>query len=145
MALSSRPRFYEAYWRREGRTVPEDDPTTEDRKGLLTVALARFVAASGSGERPVTVLDAGCGGGEFTAFLKSRGFDVVGLDIAAAAIERARMLCPETRFHVGSLEEKLPFHGGEFDAIWSTEVLEHLFDVHASLSELNRVLDPGGY
>jgi SAM-dependent methyltransferase len=129
--------FYERYWSTGSAAPPEDDPTTPVRKRLLSWALARFLVI---GDRPPKVLDAGCGTGEFTAFIRGLGFDVAGIDIAKAAIERARVLCPEVSFSVASLEEALPYPDGEFDAIWCTEVLEHIFDVHACLSEFNRVL-----
>lgn len=141
---NSRDRFYEAYWSREAKAIPEDDPTTEERKRLLAMALAKFLAESSTGRQAGKILDAGCGNGEFSAFIRELGFKVVGIDIATPAIERAQKVCPDASFYIGSLEEKLPFHDGEFDAIWCTEVLEHLFDVHACLSESNRVLREGG-
>lgn len=134
-------KFYEAYWSREGIGITENDPTTKSRKRLLASTLRQFLIPS---DRPGKVLDAGCGNGEFTAFIKNIGFDVVGIDIARAAIEKASNSCPEVSFYIGSLEEKLPFHEGEFNAIWSTEVLEHIFDIHSYLSEFNRVLNEGG-
>lgn len=139
--FNNRDRFYEAYWSQGGKAIPEDDPTTGDRKRWLASALKQFLTL---GNRPGKVLDAGCGSGEFEGFIKGLGFDVVGIDTSQAAIEQAKRLYPETNFHRVSLEDRLPFSDGEFDAIWSTEVLEHLFNVHASLSELNRVLDQGG-
>ena len=137
-------RFYEVYWSRGGKLISEDDPTTEDRKHLLALAFKKFLPGLSSGQPRGKVLDAGCGDGEFCIFIRQLGFDSVGIDIACAAIERARLRYPAARFYVGSLENTLPFHDGEFDAIWCTEVLEHLFDVHACLSELNRVLREGG-
>ncbi len=90
------------------------------------------------------VLDAGCGNGEFSLFLVELGYEVTGVDISSAAIAKARMAIPESRFEVASLETGLPFTEGEFAAVWCTEVLEHLFDVHTALTELNRVLMPSG-
>jgi 2-polyprenyl-6-hydroxyphenyl methylase/3-demethylubiquinone-9 3-methyltransferase len=64
--------------------------------------------------------------------------------LAEAAAARARQRCPDAEIRIGSLEEPLPFEDASFDAIWCTEVLEHLFDVHRALVELNRVLKPEG-
>lgn len=138
---NSKRRFYDAYWSVEGKAIPEDDPTTEDRRRLLASALRQFLIL---GNRPGKVLDAGCGNGEFSAFIRGLGFEVVGIDIASGAIRRAQKACPDASFYIGSLEDKIPFRDGLFDAIWCTEVLEHLFDVHACLSEFNRVLREGG-
>jgi SAM-dependent methyltransferase len=38
----------------------------------------------------------------------------------------------------------LPFKDGEFDSIFSSEVMEHIFNLEEILQELNRVLRPGG-
>ena len=140
---SSRAKFYEAYWRRERSAVPQDDLTTGDRKELLSLALRSFQGGSVSPGRG-RVLDAGCGSGEFAEFVAELGFDVTGIDIAESAIQKAKARCPNSRFHIGSVEGNLPFDDGEFDVVWSTEVLEHLFDVHACLSEFNRVLGEKG-
>ena len=138
-----RSSFYERYWSGPGKAVPEDDTTTQRRKSLLERALQEFLPADGA-RRNRKVLDAGCGDGEFVAFIQSLGFEAVGMDISRAAIERARGNHPGTEYYVGSVEETWPFTDGGLDAVWSSEVLEHLFDVHACLSECNRVLRVGG-
>jgi len=90
------------------------------------------------------VLDSGCGNGVFTAFLSQLGFDAVGIDISGTAIGFARQRYQGMRFEVASLEDGLPCKPDAFDAVWCTEVLEHLFDVQAALTEINRVLRPNG-
>jgi 2-polyprenyl-6-hydroxyphenyl methylase/3-demethylubiquinone-9 3-methyltransferase len=108
-----------------------------ERQMALRRALAGLPAAS-------AVLDAGCGNGEFTSFLASLGYSVTGVDVSATAIARSKAQVPNGRFEVASLEAGLPFQGGEFSAVWCSEVLEHITDVHAALSEFNRVLVFGG-
>ena len=134
-------RFYQSYWSLSGSAIPEKDHTIEARKRLLAGGLRRLEPDRSSASR---VLDAGCGSGEFTQFIRDLGYDVEGIDIAQSAIDRARSRFSDLRFSVGSLEQGLPFSDSVFDAVWSTEVLEHLFDVHAGLAEMNRVLRPGG-
>jgi len=41
-------------------------------------------------------------------------------------------------------EGRIPAEDGIFDTVWSSEVIEHIFDVPRFLSEVNRVLKPGG-
>ena len=140
----SRERFYESYRSSDGQCIPEEDTTTEKRKSLLADALNRLGKGADADQRVPKILDAGCGNGEFSEFIGELGFEVVGIDISESSIKMAKDSSYRGSFHVGSLEDKLPFNEGEFAAIWSTEVLEHLFDVHACLSEFNRVLQESG-
>ncbi len=129
--------FYESYWQSEN-APPQFDPTTAHRVHRLERALRSF--AKGSGPDTIRVLDAGCGDGASVGFLRDKGFRVSGIDLSAAAIEKAKARCPDADLRVGSLEERLPFADASFDAVWCTEVLEHVFSVHDALCELNRVL-----
>ena len=97
-----------------------------------------FVAAIGRGKR---VLDLGCRSGALTRhFLE--GNTVVGLDIDAAALEKARALGIEpVRANV---EEPLPFDDSSFDAVVAGELFEHLQFPEALVAEIRRVLRPGG-
>jgi SAM-dependent methyltransferase len=133
--------FYEAYWRKDG-APPQGDPTTSERKACLEAALRKFSRTVHP--QGVHVLDAGCGDGEFAAFLRDLSFRVAGIELSEAAATKARGRCPEADIRVGSLEERLPFDDAAFDAIWCTEVLEHLFSVHDTLTEFNRVLKEEG-
>ena len=132
--------FYEAYWQTDG-APPQGDPTTAERKAHLEAALQALPGASQPGN--FFVLDAGCGDGEFMECLYGLGFRAAGIELSEAAAEKTRRRCPEADIRVGSLEDPLPFADATFNAIWCTEVLEHLFDVHGALSELNRVLKDG--
>ena len=49
-----------------------------------------FVALADAGEIQGTVLDVGCGTGENALLFAARGHDVLGVDTARAAVERAR-------------------------------------------------------
>lgn len=129
--------FYERYWENPGGSPGEDASTIEERIYHLKKAFNELPANS-------PVLDAGCGSGEFVRFLSEIGFNVTGIDISSVAISRAKNAMPGAKLAVASLEQRIPFDEESFAAVWCTEVLEHLFDVHASLAELNRVLIPGG-
>ena len=95
-------------------------------------------AAIGQGRR---VLDLGCRSGALTGhFLE--GNEVVGLDVDAAALAKARELGIETV--VASVEEPLPFEDSSFDAVVAGELLEHLQFPDALVAEAKRVLRPGG-
>lgn len=86
------------------------------------------------------VLDAPCGGSAaLTLALKARGFSAVGADVdlnAAARLGEA--------FAQVNLDGPLPWPDQTFDAVFSTEGIEHLENHFAFLREICRILKPGG-
>lgn len=96
-----------------------------------------FVEAIGRGKR---VLDLGCRSGALTRhFLE--GNSVVGLDVDAAALEKARALGIEPV--QANVEERLPFDDASFDAVVAGELFEHLRFPESLVVEIERVLRPG--
>jgi 2-polyprenyl-6-hydroxyphenyl methylase/3-demethylubiquinone-9 3-methyltransferase len=93
------------------------------------------------------VLDLGCAGGFMAEALARRGATVTGIDPAADAVEAARRHAAETglriRYDTG-VGEALPYGDGAFDAVVCVDVLEHVADLDLVLSEVARVLRPGG-
>ncbi len=89
-------------------------------------------------------LDLGCGAGEFTAALAEAGAEAIGADVAEAALARARARNPGVEFRRVPFDGPLPFEDGSFDLVWSSEVIEHVADTARWLSEVRRVLVPGG-
>jgi SAM-dependent methyltransferase len=107
------------------------------------LALRRDWLATGvrAGDR---VLDLGCGDGTFTALAASFGARAVGADVAEAALARARAAHPELTFVLVPFDGPLPFEDGAFELVWASEVIEHVADTARWLSEIRRVLVPGG-
>ena len=89
-------------------------------------------------------LDLGCGGGDFTELLARAGADAVGVDVAEAALARARAAHPELAFELATLDAPLPFADSRFELVWASEVIEHVADTARWLSEVRRVLVPRG-
>jgi 2-polyprenyl-6-hydroxyphenyl methylase/3-demethylubiquinone-9 3-methyltransferase len=90
------------------------------------------------------VLDAGCGGGLVAHELAAAGAEVVGVDRSLGSLGVARRATP-ARFHPAQARlERLPFPDASFDAVVAADVLEHLPDLPACVTELARVLHPGG-
>jgi SAM-dependent methyltransferase len=89
------------------------------------------------------VLDAGCGSGRTLQELVDYGTAVSGIELNpdAAALAQGRAL-GEVR--VGRLEE-LPWEDATFDLITCLDVIEHVRDDVAALTELWRVCRPGGW
>lgn len=91
------------------------------------------------------ILDAGCGAGPLSAALRDRGALVTGLDSSAGMLELARRrLGAEADLHVGDLSDPLPFADGAFDDAVASLVLHYLEDWGPTLTEMRRVLRPGG-
>lgn len=89
------------------------------------------------------VLDIGCGAGAVTAVLVTAGHRVVGLDIMTEAVNRAKDRGLDARVH--DLNDALPFDDASFDRVIALDILEHVFDPLALLSEIRRVLRPNGF
>jgi SAM-dependent methyltransferase len=88
-------------------------------------------------------LDVGCGDG---AYLKTRlreGCECYGVDIGGEALTRLKVSHPEIQTHCGDLwEAKWPKKS--FDIVNVCHVLEHVPDPDRLLSEIRRILKPGG-
>jgi 2-polyprenyl-6-hydroxyphenyl methylase/3-demethylubiquinone-9 3-methyltransferase len=130
--------YYEHYWKRDD-DVSDHDVTTPIRKQRLLASLTKYGVKAGS-----RVLDYGCGAGPFTNFLATSGYSAEGADISERALGYARSRFPNRTFIGLDPRGSLPVQDATYDAVWSTEVIEHLLDVGAALRELNRVTKPGG-
>jgi len=101
------------------------------------------------GGGPVRVLDYGCGSGKTIKLLTEQGFDCYGCDAfvkMGAKAPRDHLLNPHW-FGSEILdmpEGKVPFADESFDIIVNNQVMEHVEDMDLTLSELHRVLKPGG-
>jgi len=118
---------------------------------MITINPERLDLADGQ-----RVLDLGCGRGRHlhALYWHERALDVTGLDLdfadLGATIDGFFELPPPPEnpprtavFTVGDAG-RLPFGDASFDAVICSEVLEHLPDVALALSEIDRVLKPGG-
>lgn len=89
-------------------------------------------------------LEAGCGDASFTAAFARYFDETQAIDISAAQIAVNQRQHPFVAFRAHDLAQPLPYPDGYFDAVWCSEVLEHLFDPLFALKEFRRVLAPGG-
>jgi len=94
-----------------------------------------------TGER---VLDVGCGEGRFAGELLDLGAQVVGIDVAEEPLRRARARHPELDVRLVGDAGPWPLQDASFDIVWAGEVIEHVADTSAWLSEARRVLRSGG-
>jgi len=91
------------------------------------------------------VLDFGCGQGRYLPVLAELvpGAELYGADISPVALALAR-----DRFPAATLtrieDQRLPADGNRFDLIVLIDVIEHVLDAPATVTELHRLLRPGG-
>jgi 2-polyprenyl-6-hydroxyphenyl methylase / 3-demethylubiquinone-9 3-methyltransferase len=123
---------HEALW----QTLPEGlEPSDFDVRRRF---LLEHIAA---GER---VLDVGCAEGRFAAELARAGAEVVGVDVAEEPLRRARARHLELDLRLVDEQGPWDLEDASFDAVWAGEVIEHVADTAAWLSQVRRVLRSGG-
>ena len=109
-----------------------------------------IMAAAVSLAPGMRVLDLGCGYGSTARYLAAKfGCSVTGTNISRKELDLAR-----TRSKQAGLDQLLAFQYGDFhrldfpdrsyDVVWSQEAFLHAVDKAAVLSEVRRVLKPGG-
>jgi SAM-dependent methyltransferase len=89
-------------------------------------------------DRDVRLLDVGCG----TAWLADHFTDYTGIDGSPAAVEGAASR--GRRVLLGDVDQRLPFDDDAFDAAILKDLLEHVRDPVALVTEVRRVVAPGG-
>ena len=87
-------------------------------------------------------LDLGCGDGAVSRAVPAD--EITRADVSAVALARAHTRLPEARTVELEPDAPLPFPDGAFDLVVCTETLEHVRDLQLLLSEVRRVLEPGG-
>jgi ubiquinone/menaquinone biosynthesis C-methylase UbiE len=121
----------------------EPEPRTLGARNLLSRQRFALEMVETGVSGASKILDAGCGTGEMAEQLIRRGHEVWGLDISEPMIRYARERCGLSRFQLGDIEH-LPFRDNTFDAVVCLGVLEYLDTDERVLSELLRVIKPGG-
>lgn len=92
-----------------------------------------------------TILDAGCGGGDFAQGLACNGYTVYGIDLSASGVTAAQARrCGS--FAVSSVYDDLlkPFTLRQVDAVITIEVIEHLYDPRLFVARAREALKPSG-
>lgn len=87
-------------------------------------------------------LDIGCGTGQMAKLLVDLGFDVLGVDLAEEAVNKARSRVPEAQFNVQDIEQDFP--DGEYDLITCKLVFAFLEDKQKFFRNVAHHLNPGG-
>lgn len=104
-------------------------------------------------DRPIRMLDVGCGKGvflrDFASGLRQRyGIKAIqgaGVDLVRSPGDFFSEICPDFKFVQQNLDgQSLPFADSSFDFLCCNQVLEHVFETEKLLREFRRVLTPQG-
>ena len=97
--------------------------------------------------KATAALEVGCGGGFLTEEIARMGFATTGVDPSEKSVrvaaDHARQSGLDIRYLTGA-GESLPFVDRSFGAVFCCDVLEHVRDLPKVISEISRVLKPGG-
>ena len=91
------------------------------------------------------ILDVGCGFGFLLQKLNNTIADLstIGIDINLYALKYAQKIMPKTHL-IEAVADKLPFSDKKFDAIFATDLIEHLQNPSAFLKAAHRILKDDG-
>jgi 2-polyprenyl-6-hydroxyphenyl methylase / 3-demethylubiquinone-9 3-methyltransferase len=96
----------------------------------------------------VKVLDVGCGGGYACEYLAQRKASISGTDLLPESLREARNHAQENNLEIEyqlCTAERLPFDDNSMEVVTCFDVLEHIPSKGQTLSEIYRVLKPGGW
>lgn len=106
----------------------------------IFVPLVRKYLRSGS-----RILEGGCGRGQIVAELADEGFAVTGVDSAGETVKNLNRIAPQLDIRQGDILQLSEFNS-IFHGYISVGVIEHFVQGYSkALSEIYRVLTPGGY
>lgn len=89
-----------------------------------------------------SILDVGCGNGEYLLFGKSCGWDVAGVEPASTPVENLMAAGIKV---VEGRAEAIPYKDSSFDVVRAWHSMEHTESPLQAFNEVYRVLKPGGY
>ena len=134
--LKKQQELYDRGWRKELQAGKEE------RGNLLTNL--EFLAQIDLLKPQDRILEIGCGIGTIVNELSSKGHDIIGIDISGEAIEYGRKKYDCLHLEVQAAEI-LPYKDESFEAVLSFDLFEHIAAIDKHISEVRRVLGPGGY
>jgi predicted TPR repeat methyltransferase len=109
--------------------------------GLLTAALSEVISFA---ERRLAVLDAGCGTGLCGPLLRSSARHLVGVDLSAGMLAKARERKVYDELHESELVTFMRAHPREFDVVISADTLVYFGALEDAMNAAAAALEAGG-
>jgi len=94
--------------------------------------------------KPGSLLDVGCGNGDFLHRMHDLGWSATGIDFDGKAIENAKKMYGDGLTFLNTDLPDAKFPDSSFDAVTMSHVIEHVPDPVALLIEVRRILKAGG-
>lgn len=92
-------------------------------------------------------IDLGCGLGQYTEYMISKGFEVISCDISKNVLDRLKLKYPDVETLEFDMSESFPFESNSIDLVFANLSI-HYFDKKTTekiVSEIKRILKDGGY
>ena len=133
-------RMSEAVHKRFSETAAAMAELQDKRAADTAARLVRLLSLTGN----EWALDVGTGAGAIAIGLAPLVHEVIGIDVVPELLAEANKRAPENvRFFEGDAMA-LPFPSDSFDLVSTARTLHHIERPESVLSEMNRVLKPGG-
>jgi ubiquinone/menaquinone biosynthesis C-methylase UbiE len=134
--LKKQQQMYDATWRSGLKAGKE-------QRGNLKANL-EFLGKTDLLKPKDKILEIGCGIGSVVFELSKQGYDVIGTDISHESIAYGFKKYGDIQLEVQAAEA-LPYDNESFDVVLSFDLFEHIAQIDKHVSEVWRVLKPGGY
>ena len=132
-------RYWTDVWKREGG--PKGAYDQIPRKAEYRI-MAPYLELLPDG---ATLLDGGCGLGDWTVYFTRNGYPTTGLDISRETVAQLGELFPDVTFATGDIRDT-GLAADSIDGYFSWGVFEHFeAGLQPCIREALRVLKPGGY
>ena len=122
-----------SYWRERGGNPFQAESILAHNENTTVELARRYVTADD------VILDAGCGMGDL--MLRFPDHSIWGIDISSEYLAIAQQRGLNVR---KARVEKIPWARDTFDAVFATDILEHVLDLNRAVREILRVLKPTG-
>jgi len=126
---------YESYWKRRHK---------HHRRGRTLTSSFERLRSIWKKNAQGNILDIGCAEGNMSRELSKYGF-VVGIDVCLPLLKKAVRVSQEKITFIWGLGEKLPLKDQTFDFVLCSEVIEHVLNDMALLTEIKRVMKKKSY
>ena len=128
-------------------TIDVEGIKVKDYFEACTAPENRFILRHMGDIRGKRLLDLGCGAGENSVYFAKKGALCVASDYSPGMVEVALQLAAANNVKIQGRTMNaiaLDCPDNTFDFVYASNLLHHLPDPHAAISEMHRVLKPGG-